>query len=344
MHSSISNSEPVYNSATGRGDGNPIRIATVALIASVIAVAVFAEIASRYVFPRISHIESRIRGDERQVAAIRSSDPASPPVVLLVGNSLLLHSLDYPKIQSEMTPDAKVVRFVIENTEYLDWYYGLQHLFASGVRPSTVFVCLSIGQAVSSKTLGDYSARHLFGASQLLPVAHDAGMDATRTSSLVWAHWSSFYANRATIRNFILNRTAPGYASAMHAIVDRIKEKLPPDKELVEKARNRIRAMQQLCRQYGVQLVILVPPALGPANDLLVSAAELEQTNVDDPTPFGSLGPESFRTDRFHLNEKGAAVFTEALTRSLRARLASSSQMEVLPSQVRRLVPKQPEP
>jgi hypothetical protein len=345
MHSSTSNSKPVRYSGLVRGNGNkPIRIATVTLIASILAVTGFAEIASRYAFPGISRIESRIRSDEAQVAAIRSSGPGSPPVVLLVGNSLLLQALDYPRIQSEMASEGKVVRFVIENTEYLDWYYGLRHLFDSGVRPSTVVVCLSIGQAVSSKTLGDYSAYHLFGVSQLLPVAHDAGMDATRTTSLVLAHWSSFYANRATIRNFILNRSAPGYAAAMHYIADNTKETLPPDEEIVEKARKRIRAMQQLCHQYGVQLVILVPPSLGPHNSLLASAAELEQTNADDPLPFGTVGPEFFQADRFHMNEKGAAVFTQALARSLHQRLASSGQMEVLPAEVRKRLPKQSEP
>jgi hypothetical protein len=333
MHSSISNSESIPHSAPGRRRGKRIRFATIALIASVVAVTVFSEIASRYAFPRISHIEARIRGDERQVAAISSSAAApSAPVVLLVGNSLLLRGLDYPRIQTEMTPDVQVVRFVIENTEYLDWYYGLRHLFASGVRPSTVVVCLSIGQAVSSRTLGDYSARHLFGVSELLPVAHDAGMDATRTSGLVLAHWSSFYSSRATIRNFILNRTAPGYAAAMHSIADNIKETLPPDEELVAKARAHTQALQQLCRQYGVELIILVPPSLGRYNDLLVSAAELEHVKVDDPLPFGSLGPEFFRPDGSHLNEKGAMVFTEALARSLRTRLLTSRRMETLPS------------
>ena len=341
MHSSTSNSEPRKSSAPGRGNGNkPFRIATGVLLAFVVAVAVFAEIAARYVFPRISRIESRIRSDERQVATIRSSGPFSPPVLLLVGNSLLLQALDYPKIQSEMAPDARVVRFVIENTEYLDWYYGLRHLFDLGVKPSTVVVCLSIGQAVSSRTLGDYSAHHLFGVSQLLPVAHDAGMDATRTSSLVLAHWSSFYANRATIRNFILNRTAPGYAAAMHTTADNTKETLPSDEELIAKARNRIRGMQQLCRQYGVQLVILIPPALGPHDSLLASAAELEETNIEDPIPFGSLSPEFFHADRFHMNEKGAAVFTDALARSLHKRLASSVQMKVLPSEMGKQLPK----
>ena len=84
MHSSTSNSETVRYSAN-----KPVRIATVALIVLVLAIMAFSEIASRYVFPRISRIESRIRNDELQVAAIRSSGPGSPPVVLLVGNSLL---------------------------------------------------------------------------------------------------------------------------------------------------------------------------------------------------------------------------------------------------------------
>jgi hypothetical protein len=321
MHSSISSSEPADRSEPTAKTDPRLRHATIALIVSVAVVMLGAEILSRYAFPRISQIEGRINSDEREAMSIQAPAPGAPPTVLLVGNSLLLRGLDYPKIRRDMAPNARVLRFVIESTEYLDWYYGLHHMFASGVRPPMVVLCLNLGQTVDARTLGDYSARHLFGASELLPVAHAAGMSATRTSGLVLAHWSAFYASRATIRNYILNRIAPSYAAALHKIADSTITLLPADDVLVSKAGERLRAIQQLCNQNGVELVLLIPPSLSRYNDLLSSAAGLQQINFDYPLPAGALGPEFFRADGSHLNEKGAALFTDAIARCLRARL-----------------------
>jgi hypothetical protein len=326
MHSSISSSEPPDRSALTVNENPRLRQAIFAVIASLVLVVLGAEILSRYAFPRISQIEGRIISDEHQVMSIGAPAPGSPPTVLLVGNSLLLRGLDYPAVRTGMASDARVLRFVIENTEYLDWYYGLRHLFESGVRPSVVVVCLNLGQTVSPRTLGDYSARHLFGVSELLPVAHEAGMDATQTSGLILAHWSAFYASRATIRNFILNKTAPSYAAALHALADAAVSPLPSDEELVSKARTRLVAIDQLCRRYGVEFVLLIPPSLGQHDGLLASAAGLQGVTFDDPLPFGTLGPEFFRADRAHLNEQGAVVFTDAIVRCLQARLRAHPQ------------------
>jgi hypothetical protein len=226
-----------------------------------------------------------------------------------------------------MAPDTRILRFVIENTEYLDWYYGLRHMFESGVRPSMVVLCLNLGQTVSSRTLGDYSARHLFGISEILPVAHDAGLDATQTSGLLIAHWSAFYASRATIRNFILNKTDPQYAAALHTVADSSGKPLPADDELVSTARVRLIAIQKLCQQYGVELTLLIPPTLVRYNNLLASAAILEHVPYDYPLPMGSLGPEFFRADGTHLNEKGAAVFTAAIAHCLRTHLGKVNEV-----------------
>jgi hypothetical protein len=329
MHSSISSSEPAVASERNAPANPQLRLATVAIVALVALVFLGAEILSRYAFPRISQIERRIRSDEHQAMSIRAPAPDSPPTVLVVGNSLLLRGLDYPKIRTEMAPDAQVIRFSIENTEYLDWYYGLRHMFESGVHPSMVVLCLNLGQTVSSRTLGDYSARHLFGVPELLPVARAAGMDATRTSGLILAHWSAFYASRATIRNFILNRADPSYAHVMHALADSAPNALPPDDALVNTARDRLAAIQHLCTQYGVELVLLIPPSLTRYNDLLASAARLQNVSFDDPMPVGTLGPEYFM-DGVHLNPTGAVLFTNAVAGRLRARLANMHPLNSL--------------
>ena len=298
-----------------------VRLATVTLIAMLALLMVIVELGARYLYPKFSRIERRITLDKKEVKSLVDQSQKTPPTVLLIGNSLLLHALDYPKIQNDLTPTARPVRYVIENTEYLDWYYGLRRLFAEGVRPSMVVLCLNLGQTLSHGVL-DQSAWHLFGARDLLAISRDAGMDTTQTSGLVFAHWSAFYAGRGGIRNYILNVTDPSYAAELHRLA-RHPPVLPSEEKMLAQSRERLRALDQLCRQNGTKFVLLIPPAFGSRNDLLLRAGTLEHVDVDAPITSGSLGPEFFRDDRFHLNEKGATVFTDAIVRDLRARLNS---------------------
>jgi hypothetical protein len=289
------------------------------LIALLAMLIVVVELGARYLYPKFSRIERRIASDKKEVKSLGDQSRNTIPTVLLIGNSLLLHALDYQKIQNDLTPNARPVRYVIENTEYLDWYYGLRRLFAEGVRPSNVVLCLNLAQTLGHGVL-DESAWHLFGTRDLLAVSRDAGMDTTQTSSLVFAHWSAFYAGRAGIRNYILNVTDPSYAAELHRLA-RHPPLLPPEEEMLAQSRERLRALDQLCRQNGSKFILLIPPAFGNRNDLLLRAGALEHVDVDAPVASGSLGPEFFRDDRFHLNEKGAKVFTDAIVRDLRARL-----------------------
>ena len=327
MPLSISSSEVARQDVAAVGFDPQIRRAVMAAISLVLLVVVGAEFVSRYVFPRFSQIEARIESDERETMSIRAPRVGPEPVVLLAGNSLLLRGLDYPRIRREMAPEAKVVRMAIENTEYLDWYYGLHHMLAAGVRPSMVVLCLNLGQTVSSQSLGDYSARHLLGVSELLPLARDARMDATRISGLLLAHWSAFYASRATIRNFVLNVTDPPYADAMHTLANNAQAPLPADDVLIQTARVRLQSLQRLCDQYGVQLVLLIPPALGRYNDLEASAAQLQHIDFEYPIPVGTIGPEFF-ADGTHLNARGAALFTNAIEHFLHIRVQQAESKE----------------
>jgi hypothetical protein len=298
-----------------------VRLATISLITLLALLVAAAELASRYLYPRISRIEQRVVQDQREVRSINPQAPGTPPTILLAGNSLLLHGLDYPKIRAELAPDARVVRFAIENTEYIDWYYGLRHLFARGIKPSKVLLCLNLGQALSHSVLEE-SAWHLFGAHDLLAVGREAAMDHTQTSNLVFSHWSAFYANRAGIRNYLLNVADRPYADELHALA-RHPPIFPPEDEMIAQGQVRLRQLKLLCEQNGVTFVLLLPPALNHNNEILIKAAGRENVDVEIPVAENTLGPEFFQADRFHLNEKGATVFTDGLTRDLRLRLAS---------------------
>jgi hypothetical protein len=240
--------------------------------------------------------------------------------VLLVGNSLLLHALDYPRIKRDLAPNVHAVRYVIENTDYLDWYYGLHRLFAEGVRPSKLLLCLNLNQTLSHGVLSS-SPRQLFRAADLLAVSRDAGMDTTQTSNLVISHFSALYSAREGIRNYLLNVADPPYARELHRLARQPPKSLS-DEELLQESRARLREIDKLCRENGVQFVLMLPPSLVDRNDLLLRAGPLEGVEVDAPLGSRSLGPEFF-LDGFHLNEKGATVFTEALTQDLRMRFGS---------------------
>ena len=112
------------------------------------------EAGTRVGFHRISRIESRTAAEYTQVQAIRGPVRDGAPVILLLGNSLLLEGVDYDRIRTLMQRDARVVRFVIENTDYLDWYYGIRRLLAEGSRPAVIVLCLNTQQLRSSAIRG----------------------------------------------------------------------------------------------------------------------------------------------------------------------------------------------
>jgi hypothetical protein len=265
----------------------------------------------------MSRIEQRVVQDQREVASIRPQVAGTPPTILLAGNSLLLHGLDYPMARAALAPEARVVRFAIENTEFLDWYYGLSHLFERGIKPSRVFLCLNLGQALSHSVLEE-SAWHLLGPRNLVAAGREAGMDHTQTSNLIFSHWSAFYANRAGIRNYILNVTDRRYADELHALARR-PPVFPAEEEMIAQSRVRLRRLKILCQENGVGFVLLIPPALNRNNQILLQAAGLENVDVETPVAENTLGPEFFQADRFHLNEKGSAIFTEQLIRDLQS-------------------------
>lgn len=296
-----------------------VRMATVSLIVLLALIPAIAELGARYLYPRVSHIKKRILSDERETASLARST-GNDPSVLLVGNSLLLHALDYPRIKKELAPNIHVVRYVIENTEYLDWYYGLRRLFAEGVRPSKVVLCLNLGQTLSHGVLSS-SPWQLFRAGDLLAIGRDSGMDTTQTSNLMFSHFSEFYADREEIRNYLLNVADPPYANELHRLARR-PPIYPPEEEMLRESRARLREIDKLCRDNGVQLVFVIPPSLSNRDELLMKAGALEGVAVDMPVAFGSFGPDFYR-DHFHLNDKGAAVFTGALVQDLRTRFAS---------------------
>jgi len=295
------------------------------LLAGCVAVACAAEGGARLLLDRVSKIQRRT-ADEYALAQTIGSDACGRKHVLLVGNSLLDEDVRFDRVRSALADDWDARRFVIEQTFYYDWYYGLKRLFREGARPDVVIVMLSSKQWIRSDVRGDYSAQYLFGTTDLLDAARDLNLNATQTTNLVIANTSKFWGARAEIRNFLLGRMMPELGALMNfsSVVD---PNTYTAEEVEPVAAERIARLNELTDSYGARLVMLLPVILDAKNGTawlgVLHAAERKRVTSLMPAPSGSFPRHLYRDAGLHLNPTGAAQFTDILIPELQKTLNS---------------------
>jgi hypothetical protein len=173
---------------------------------------------------------------------------------------------------------------------------------------------------ITSRIRGDYSAYYLFRLPDIPQLRRDIQYDLTKTSGLVLAHFSMFYAGRSPLRNFMLLRADPAYAEMLQHITA-TPARFPPDLEIERIAEARLRALRDLCSAHGAQFIFLLAPGFGPGEAPLVTAGVRSQTDVMVPIHLNALSQDKFR-DGFHLNAAGAGLFTDKFARMLKPRLS----------------------
>ena len=286
-------------------------VGTVALLLLLLA---GLEFGTRLVFRRLSRIEARTNADYRAALATRPGG-GSHRSILLLGNSLLLEGLDYDTLRRVMEPRTTPVRFVVESTAYLDWYYGIRRLLSDGARPDRIVLCLNLSQLLSNKIRGEYSAFYLIRTPDLVSAGREAGLDLTGTSGLFFGRYSMFYAARNNFRNFALSTVDAPYEETLH------KFTVAPgaqwsDAEVLAGATPRLNSLRTICTQYGVGFTFLLPPGFEKGAEGLIEAGRKSGTMVLVPVPQNSWQQDLY-ADGFHLNHKGAEKFTRLLAATL---------------------------
>jgi hypothetical protein len=308
MHSSISNSKSDVHRA-GKRD-------IAVLLALCVSFCVLVELGSRLYFDRLSRMEHRRQTEYGEALTIRSLKPRAGSSVLVVGNSLLLEDVNFPVLQQDIGPGIDMRRVVVENTFYLDWYYGLRKLFRHGAQPDIVVVVLNPLQLTSPIFDGGYSAHFLMDGRDLLNLAKDNGADRNEISEMALEHVSTFYGTRTEIRTWLLDKLLPQLPNLF-----RSKPVLPKPLGLNELASRRLAQLRDLCAEHGSRLVVVLPPArLNSGLDIILPAAEANSVSLLLPINPGVL-PSSDYSDNFHLNSHGARKFTPALADALKQML-----------------------
>jgi hypothetical protein len=237
----------------------------------------------------------------------------------VVGNSLLQAGIDREELGAlQRGNGANVAVMPVENTAYLDWYFGARRLLAAGSKPQFLVLCLSPGDLVSNLTNGAVFARLLMRPADILRVKQAARLDWTTTSTYLMASASAWIGESTEIRNWIRNETVPGMAELAHYFVQRAAP--PPRADVMEEiVERRLGQFATVCAAHGCQGVVVIPPSLRDAGDLpaLARAGRAAGVPVLIPVAPGELA-QSYFPDGMHLNERGASIFTPRLWEALK--------------------------
>src|SRR6266481_5859309 len=233
----------------------------VALLVGCAGIFLALEVSSPRILARLSRTERRINTEMRAASTLRPQAGDGRPTVLLAGNSLLLAGVQMDKLRADLTSQYDVSRLTVEQTHYLDWYFGLRRLLESGSRPNLIVLTLATDQLASRFTMGEAFAHRQMSARDFPLAIREAKLDRTTASTYFFAHWSNWQADKGFIRQCVTILMIPNFRALAGRIADHGPHVDDPN-VLVTKAQERLPELAELSRTYAVHIVLLVPPAL----------------------------------------------------------------------------------
>jgi len=290
---------------------------TIVLLCTIVVVLVFLEFVSRERFDSSSKVEQRELSERAGVLAIRDSAESSDPHIVLLGNSLMLEGVEVPLLKAKIASGYAPTTYFVLGTNYYDWFYGLKRLFAEGMRPRYIVLGLSPNQLATSEIRGDITAHYLIQQSDLFDLARHSHMDATRACEFALAHYSEFYSIREVFRGYVMSRVFPSVADLLQNRYASFREPEVNDSEFKPLAAGRLAALDRLCKMYGALFLFVVPPTYQKGEELIVEAGREDGVTVLLPVKRNEFDQSYYQKDGFHMNQKGAEIFTERVAAEL---------------------------
>ena len=286
--------------------------AILTLLAIIAGIMGLAEVLSRVVIPRAGTVEGRIVREHR---AVLEPPPPGTRRILAVGNSMLLRGVDFPAFQAGLPSGWDARRFVVEATQYNDWYFGLRRLFQEGLQCDVVMVTLSARSFTGTPVRGGYFARRLMMPGDVFMVSRRLQMTPTQSADLLLSSVSEFQGIRAKVRSSLLLRLIPRMDRLLGGL-DGAPIWRPNRVEMRELTRQNLLALQDLAAEHKAQVVLFIPPVRdGPDGaEAAVEAGVEAGIPVLLPIPSGGISRDLFFDD-VHMDPAGAAILTPALLR-----------------------------
>ena len=320
MHSSTSSSRDVAGGAPFGFvlGGRSARSGIIALLTGLVLIFLTLEVTSPLVLAHFSHTEQRVDRELQEAASLRAVTADGRPTILLAGNSLLKEGVLIPSLHDDLATQYEVRRLVIEQTHYLDWYFGLRRLLEEGSRPGIVVLTLATAQLASPLTLGQSFAHRQMSFRDFPRAVRESRLDRTTASTYLFAHWSRWLGNEGFIRQCVSISVFPGFRQLAGRIADHGAHIHDPS-TLLNMAQQRQPELRDLSQQFGVPVVLLIPPNLNQD-----SSRESQELGNQIGVPVWILSPagefpRDYFSDGFHLNRRGAEIYTTRLSRQVRS-------------------------
>jgi hypothetical protein len=275
------------------------------------------ELSSPLILSRLSRTEQRVDMELRAAKTLGPTVTDGRPTMLLAGNSLLLQDVQIDALKEQLSNQYSVSRVGIEQTHYLDWYFGLRRLLQEGSRPNLVVLSLATDQLSSPFTLDESFARRQMAARDLPLVIREKDLDRTTASTYFFAHWSNWLGDKGFIRQCVMILLVPNFRGLGARIADHGAHISDPVR-LLNAAKGRLAQLHELSDRYQVRIVLLIPPALHEDHSREVQELGAQAgIPVWVPVQPGGFSRDYF-SDGFHLNAHGAEIFTGRLLQQIR--------------------------
>lgn len=325
MPSSTSNSDSVAGlAATLARSPMSATAGLIALVVGLGALLTGLELGSPFILTHLSRIERRQESETQAARTLRPLTSDGHPTVLLVGNSLLLEGVQLDSLHDNLASQYEVSRLGIEQTQYLDWYFGLRRMLEEGSRPSVIVLSLATDQFASKLSLDESFAHRQMSTRDFPLVVREAKLDKTTASSYFFAHWSNWLADKGFIRQDVLILLVPHFRELAARIADHGPH-IRDSSVLITTAAQRLPELHDLAQTYGVKIVLMVPPTLRPDHsDEVKQLGDKAGVPVWVLSPPGEFSRDLYR-DGFHLNAQGSEIFTARLANQIRSEMGTSS-------------------
>jgi len=271
---------------------------------------------SAYMLKHHSVTYQRVLQQLNRAVEARPGGPGEPASVMMIGNSLFLEGVQVDRLQELTSKNFRIYPIFLEATGYYDWLYGLGRIFRLGARPQVVVVQLEANSLLWNRVRTEYSPMLFFDAPDLLHVSSDLGLGRTAESSLLLAHWSAFSSAHSVVRTQILRHTIPHFTELFNLLIQAQRATSSgPDTERIAEAR--LKTLRELCDAHGAKMILLAPPVPSSESAVRKLAGIAERIGVATLVPIDpkTLTAQHYEPDVFHLNAKGAALFTSAIAR-----------------------------
>jgi hypothetical protein len=320
MHSSTSSFDAGGLPVAATRSTMTARKGIIALLLGLAVILLGLETASPFILTHLSRIERRVENETRDARALGPFTADGRPTVLLTGNSLLIEGVQMDALHDTLAPQYEVSRLAIEQTHYLDWYFGIRRLLEQGSHPSVIILSLATDQLASRFTLGESFAHRQMSIRDFPLAVREANLDKTTASTYLFAHWSNWLADKGFIRQDVLILLVPNFRDLAARIADHGPHVNDPS-VLLRMAQQRLPELHDLSETYGVKIVLLVPPTLHQDH-----SQEVQELGENSGVPVwvlvspGEFSRDLFR-DGFHLNRQGSQIFTERLADQIRTKI-----------------------